>query len=125
MWSLTKASSKRAQGEAFEQLALHFLKQQGLTFIAKNVNFKGGEIDLIMREGTRLIFIEVRYRKNQQFGGAAASVGVQKQQRLIKAAQLYLQKHYGNTPPSCRFDVVAIEGVQPNYQIDWLKNAIS
>ncbi|NVK38683.1 MAG: YraN family protein [Gammaproteobacteria bacterium] len=125
MWSARKVFNKRAQGEVFEQLALSYLKQQGLTFISQNVNFKGGEIDLIMSDDTRLVFVEVRYRKNRQFGGAAASVGTQKQQRLVKAAQLYLQKHYGNSPPSCRFDVVAIEGDEPDYQINWLKNAIS
>jgi len=125
MFKLAKAFNRRAKGEAYEQVARQYLKQQGLTFIDQNVNFKGGEIDLVMKDIKQLVFVEVRFRKNNQFGGAAASVNYQKQQRLLKAAQLYLQKEYGNNPPSCRFDVIAIEGETPNEHIQWLKNVIA
>lgn len=125
MWRTPKVFNKRAKGDLYEEVARTYLKKQGLKFIDRNVNFKGGEIDLIMKDDKQLVFIEVRYRVNNQFGGAAASVDFTKQQRLILAAQKYLQQHYGNQPPSCRFDVVAIEGDASGDNIRWLKNAIT
>jgi len=125
MWRTPKVFNKRAKGNAYEQVARQYLKKQGLKFIANNVNFKGGEIDLIMEDGAQLVFVEVRYRSNKQFGGAAASVIYSKQQKLIHAAQLYLQQQYGNQPPSCRFDVIAIEGNNKQESIDWLKNVFA
>ncbi len=125
MWRPSQVFSKRETGDAYEKMAKHHLQKQGLKFIAQNVNFKGGEIDLIMEDGAQLVFIEVRFRQNKQFGGAAASVAHKKQQRIILAAQLYLQKHFGNRPPSCRFDVVAFDGKKGDSQLTWLKNAFA
>jgi putative endonuclease len=125
MWSPSKVFNKRAKGDAFEKVARHHLERQGLKLVAQNVNFKGGEIDLIMKDDAQLVFIEVRFRQSKQFGGAAASVAYKKQQRIILAAQLYLQKHFGNRPPSCRFDVVAIDGEGHDSQLTWLKNAFA
>ncbi len=122
MWMPFKAKNKRAIGDQYEQQAYEHLKQQGLKLKDKNANFRFGEIDLIMTDGEQLVFIEVRYRHSKDFGGAAASVNIQKQKKLIKAAQLYLQKHYKNTPPSCRFDVIAIHG-KPKTELEWIKNA--
>ncbi len=118
-----KRSNKRAIGEQFEQQACDYLKQQGLRLKDKNANFRAGEIDLIMLDGEQLVFVEVRYRKSQSFGGAAASVDHYKQQKLIKAAQLYLLKHFGNQPPSCRFDVIAMQDDPKGLQVNWIKNA--
>lgn len=109
-------------GQKHEKAALRYLKQKGLKLVAQNVRFKAGEIDLIMMDQSQLVFTEVRYRKNKGHGGAAASVTRHKQSKLIKAAQLYLQQEYGNRPPSCRFDVIAIEG---NDEIRWIKNAFA
>ncbi len=80
----------------------------------------GGEIDLIMRDGSgTLVFVEVRARRTAAAGGAAASVTATKQRRIIFAAQRYLQRW--RTLPPCRFDVVAIEGGQ----VEWLKGAFA
>ena len=72
-----------------------------------------------------LIFVEVRFRKNADFGGAAASVTPKKQQRIIKAALAYQQQKAPQS--SMRFDVVAIEGdnVSNNSEINWIENAFS
>ncbi len=77
--------------------------------VARGPSVRGGEIDLVMRErdGT-LVFVEVRQRSGTGHGGAAASVGAAKRQRLVHAATHYLLRM--NTPPPCRFDVVAIDG---------------
>ena len=107
-------------GQKHERAALKYLKQQGLNLKDKNVRFKAGEIDLIMTHQQQLVFVEVRFRNSESHGGALASVDRKKQQKLIKAAQLYLQQEFGNNPPSCRFDVVAVDG---NLEILWIKNA--
>ncbi len=84
----------------------------------KNYRCRHGEIDLIMRDGDSLVFIEVRYRRSGLFGGALASIDVHKQRKLISTASYYLQtrKH----ACAARFDVVGIDG---NNQIDWVQNA--
>ncbi|MDB5839136.1 MAG: YraN family protein [Herminiimonas sp.] len=111
-------TDKQVTGHAGEDDALAHLGQQGLTLVARNFRCKCGEIDLIMRHGDILVFIEVRKRAKSLFGGAAASVTHAKQARLIMTAQIYLQRY--RTPPACRFDVIAIDGAQ----LTWLKNAI-
>ena len=103
-------------GRDAEARALAFLQQQGLTLIEKNFRCRAGEIDQIMHDVQTLVFIEVRSRKNQHFGGAAASVGPVKQQRLWRSASFYLLKF--PKPPACRFDLVAIDG----NDLRWMKN---
>lgn len=89
---------------------------------ARNVRFRGGEIDLVMTDGVELVFVEVRSRASTRFGGAAASVDRRKQQRLALAARLFLMGRFGHRPwPACRFDVVAIEGER----VDWIRSAFT
>ena len=114
-----KLTSRRTRGDKAEQQACKHLQSQGLKLLEKNFSTKAGEVDLIMRDGETLVFVEVRYRKNTDFGGAAASVTTKKQQRIIKAALAYQQKHMPQS--SMRFDVVAIEG--DNGNIDWIVSA--
>lgn len=101
-------------GDAAEQRALHHLQAQGLRLMQRNYRTPGrggGEIDLIMQEadGT-VVFVEVRQRVRNDHGGAAASVGWVKQQRLVFAARHFLCRL--PRQPACRFDVVAIDGTQ-------------
>jgi len=129
-----KLTAKRKKGNQAEEIACDYLLKKGLILKQKNFNTPAGEVDLIMldaRSGNQsmsdesLVFIEVRYRKNADFGGAAASVTPKKQQRIIKAALAYQQQ---NAPQSSmRFDVVAIEGDNINNKpkIDWIENAFS
>lgn len=111
-------------GDRGEARAAAFLQRQGLTVEARNYRVArgprshGGEVDLIARErdGT-LVFVEVRMRRNADFGGAAASITAAKRRSIVLAAHHYL-RHLASPPP-CRFDVVAIEGER----IEWLKAA--
>lgn len=105
-------------GRDGEDAALAYLLGQGLALVERNFRTKTGEIDLIMKEGETLVFVEVRKRSQKGFGGAAASVTPAKRQRLIRTAQFYLQQR--QNLPSCRFDVVAIDGER----LSWLKNVI-
>ena len=107
-------------GAQAEQLAAQFLQQQGLKLVAQNYRSRFGEIDLIMQDGTMLVFIEVRLRRNAGFGGAAASIDTHKQQRIIRTAQQYLAS-LARTPP-CRFDAVLLDDMQ-GCNMQWLKNA--
>jgi putative endonuclease len=107
----TKSPTTKAVGDAAEQVALAYLQQAGLRLLARNYRTAGrggGEIDLIMRapDGT-CVFVEVRQRKSASHGGAAASVSITKQRRIVFAARHYLMR-LGNPPP-CRFDVVAVD----------------
>ncbi len=105
-------------GQQAEQQARAYLEKAGLQHIVSNYRCRYGEIDLIMRDQDTLIFIEVRYRKNDQFGGAAASVDFRKQQRIITTAQHYIQ-HQHQTASAYRFDVVAIS----SNSLDWIPDA--
>jgi len=104
-------------GAQAEQQAAQYLRQQGLKPVAQNYRGRFGEIDLIMQDGATLVFIEVRLRRNADFGGAAASIDARKQQRIIRTAQQYLA-NLAQLPP-CRFDAVLLD----DNGIQWLKNA--
>jgi putative endonuclease len=106
-------------GDAYERQALVLLERQGLRLLERNLRFRCGEIDLLMRDPSGvLVFVEVRARSNLRYGGAAASVGARKRLRLRAAAMLVLARWRGPAPP-CRFDVVAFEGGR----CVWLRNA--
>ena len=114
--------SRQQQGAARERQARHLLQASGLRFIAANVRYRTGEIDLIMRDGQVWVFVEVRYRRDARFGGAAASITRSKQQKLLRAAALWLNgRGLSFDTADCRFDVVAITGEQ----VEWLPNAFT
>ncbi|WCG84981.1 YraN family protein [Pectobacterium sp. A5351] len=114
--------NQRAAGAVYEQQARRYLERAGLTFTAANVTLRGGELDLIMRDRHIWVFVEVRYRRNAQFGDAAASITRRKQQRLLHAAAVWLaQRGASFDTVDCRFDVLAITGDQ----FDWLPNAFA
>ena len=119
---MRRVPDTQAQGQAGETLACHYLQQNGLSLVERNYRCPRGEIDLIMRDGQSLVFVEVRRRSNPRFGGAAASVDARKQAKLIASALHYLQQqpHLGKL--AARFDVIAINGQAP-VEIDWIKDA--
>lgn len=115
-----RGAVKQATGRDFEQRARAWLEQRGLSFIAANVYQAGGEIDLIMRHQQVIVFVEVRYRQNWQFGGAAASVTRSKQQKLLRAANSWLNRFFGSFDTvDCRFDVLAFTA----NDVEWIQNA--
>ncbi|NDA52824.1 MAG: YraN family protein, partial [Betaproteobacteria bacterium] len=65
-----KALQAAQRGKRAEDLACDWLSRQGLVLVERNSRFRGGEIDLVMRAGSVLVFVEVRYRSSQAFGGA-------------------------------------------------------
>ncbi|MDB5962302.1 MAG: hypothetical protein JWP59_3596 [Massilia sp.] len=117
MWG-KRLSPRQQQGRAGEQAALAYLKRHGLTLVEANFACAGGEIDLIMRDGATLVFVEVRERADADHGGAAASIGPLKMRRIVHACEAYLQRF--DALPACRIDVVAIDAGQ----LEWIQNAI-
>mgnify|MGYP006279490505 CR=1 FL=1 len=121
-----KPTDRRQRGLDAETWVAQWLSHQGLTLVTqhfKNPGRGGGEIDLIMRESDNtLVFVEVRLRTHQDWGGAAASVNHTKQQRLIFAARHFLTHMPAH--PYCRFDVVALHEWPPSPQrVDWIRGA--
>ena len=108
------------RGFYFETLALEFLQQQGLKLHSRNVSCRFGELDLVLQHAGKWIFVEVKYRRSDAFGGAAAAVTPAKQQKLRQTAAWFLQQQ--RSQADCRFDVVAICGESP-YHINWITNA--
>lgn len=106
----------KAIGDAGESAAADHLVAHGLRVLARNFRVKGGEIDLVCRDGDTTVFVEVRRRARSDFGGAAWSITPAKQRRLVLAARHWLVRH-GDC--ACRFDCVLIDGGR----LEWLKDA--
>jgi len=107
------------RGAAAEELAAVFLEGRGLRIVERNYRCRFGEIDLVARSGAVLVFVVVRARKSEAFGGAAGSITAAKRRRLVAAARHYLAKH--RVSRACRFDVVLLRGREQ--EIEWLSDA--
>ena len=111
---------KTGAGVDAENVALAFLESADLTLVERNYRSRFGEIDLVMRDGRTLVFVEVRMRSNTLFGGAAASVTRTKQERIIATANQFLSGR-SDSPP-CRFDVVLLSGGEI---LEWIRDAFA
>jgi putative endonuclease len=113
---------RQRAGDAAEAAACARLEAAGCRILARNVRFREGEIDIVADDGGTLVFVEVRMRRGDGFGGAGASVDAFKRRRLVRAAQHYLLQRCGprGAPPPCRFDVITAdaEGLR-----DWIRDA--
>jgi putative endonuclease len=101
---------RRSAGEEAEALACRYLEERGLAIVSRNVRARGGEIDIVAREGDVLVFVEVRSREDDEHGLPEESVGAAKRRKIAAAAREYIR----HVPPEAwreaRFDVVAVEG---------------
>jgi putative endonuclease len=120
---LANLSPKQQQGQLAETCALGFLQNKGLRLIERNAQYKFGELDIVMRDGEELVFVEVRQRKSNLFGGAAQSIDRRKMKKCALAAQCWLKQHAQFAKMPCRFDAVLLTGTENNWQIDWIQNA--
>ena len=111
------------KGRYYEVLALRYLKSQGLRLVRKNYRCTSGEIDLIMLDKDTLIFVEVRFREDEDFGTAIETIDHRKQQKVVRAAQHYLLLNRTYNSHQCRFDVVGITKKNDNIEFSWLANA--
>ena len=113
----------RAKGNHGEQLALRYMLQQGLSLVEQNMSCRYGEIDIIMRDADEWVFVEVRLRQSQAFGGGLESVTRSKQKKLINSAEYYIQKHHKTHFEGCRFDIIEVSGALSSPNINWIKDA--
>ena len=116
------------QGKGYESRAVRWLQGElGMQILARNFRGKTGEVDIVALDGGQLTFIEVRSRTNPRFATAAASVDWRKQRRLLRTAQLFLQRHPALAKLPCRFDVIAFEppqsGAEPRMR--WIRGAFT
>jgi putative endonuclease len=106
-------SARQQTGDHYEQAAWHLAQQAGCQLLGQQLTCPLGELDLVVRDGAHLVFIEVRRRASKRFGGAAASVSDAKQQRFLRAAQWWLprlaSRHFDRQIPTYRLDVIAFE----------------
>lgn len=118
------------RGKDAENACYRYLSAKGLRLVEKNFHCRFGEIDLIMLDQSTLVFIEVRFRKNNAFGGAAASITPNKQLKIRRTAEYYLQRYARQS--AARFDVVAMSHTiqkslfhrrLSNYTFNWIQNA--
>lgn len=129
--------TSKSLGKQAEDIAYRYLKTQGLFLVTRNYTCRLGEIDLIMQDQDMLVFIEVRYRKQHQFGHSLETVDIHKQTKLIKTAEHYLQSNLELAETPCRFDVLSITSEKSlplhkfntshlySAQVEWIKNAFS
>lgn len=118
----TMRTPRQRDGDQAEGLAATLIERAGLRILERNYRVRGGEIDCIALDGETLVFVEVRYRKNNHFGGAAASIDQRKQQRIIHAAQIYLLKHPRHASRPCRFDCILLDALNAE-AMEWVKDA--
>jgi putative endonuclease len=115
-------------GKRAEDFAKDYLKRHGLKFVQSNYRCKHGEIDLIMRDQTTTVFVEVRYRNNTDFGTGAETVDYKKQSKLLASAAYYLQSHPDAARGACRIDVMSLTRDSKNrgepFQVEWIPNAV-
>jgi len=117
-------TEKKRTGNQAEELARRYLSARGLSFCVGNFQCKSGEIDLIMKQEDMLVFVEVRYRADTTHGTPLETVTQGKQRKLIRTANYFLQQHFGNRWPACRFDVIGINGpLDESPHIQWIENA--
>ncbi len=118
-----KSRRRHQRGAQAEAAAETFLQSKGLQLIGRNYFCRFGEIDLVMRDQRQLVFIEVRYRRSNHFGGALMSVEKHKQARLIRTARHYLAYQANDVNVASRFDVIAVSAA--HFGIQWVKNAFT
>lgn len=121
-WNTIQTTTKignQAENAACEHLLLH-----NLTLLTQNFHSRYGEIDLIMEDKSTIVFVEVKYRKSDSFGGAVASVSKSKQNKIKLCAKFYLQQqHLNEYNTACRFDIITLDGNIQTPNISWIKNA--
>lgn len=117
----TQATGKR--GQQAEDLARLYLQGQGLQLLERNYHCLRGEIDLIMMDKDSIVFVEVRYRRSERYGGGLESVDYHKRAKLIAAATHYLQRHKSAANYASRFDVIAVSPGIGQDKLEWIQDA--
>ena len=116
--------SNQSFGKIGEDAAKKYLKLLGYKIIACNFRTRFGEIDIIAKDGDCFVFVEVKTRRDTEYGAPEEAVTKTKQRHLLAAAQIYLAKIFRKDDP-WRIDVIALVGDGVNFSINHIKNAVS
>ncbi|MEM1436117.1 MAG: YraN family protein [Pseudomonadota bacterium] len=116
--------TRNPAGQLAEQAAALHLSAAGLTLLERNFRCRAGEIDLVFLDRDILVFIEVRLRSSERFGGALGSVDARKQRRLYRAARRFVAARGVALQTPIRFDVIAVRGEPPHHcHFEWIRDA--
>lgn len=118
-------TSTVARGREYEAAAERYLQHQGLRTVTRNFRSPGGEIDLVMRDGGSLVFVEVRFRAQGALVSPLETITAKKQQRIVRTAAAFLQQQPASAALPCRFDALAVEAAGRELRFDWIKGAFS
>lgn len=120
---MTTADPRHQFGQASEDRAEQFLRDKGYRILARNLRTTLGELDLVAEDRGVLVFVEVKARTTDAFGGALSAVDRKKQAKLVRLAAQYLAQHHW-ADRACRFDVVLVQG-QPSVgcRVEHVQNA--
>jgi putative endonuclease len=114
---------RRLFGQEGESVAERHLRRKGYRILERNARSSVGELDLVVEDGAVLVFVEVKARRTDAYGGVVHAVHRRKQEKLIQLAAQYLARHHINNRP-CRFDVVLIQGSEASEpQVEHIQNA--
>ena len=120
---MTILDRRKLFGQAGESAAEQYLRRKGYRIVARNLRSPVGELDLVAEDGQVLVFVEVKARRTDTFGGAIHAVHERKQKKLIQLAAQYLARHHIKNR-LCRFDVVLLQGTDAAAsQIEHIQNA--
>ena len=115
-------NSTRRTGTKYEDAAAAYLEGKNYRILQRNFRCRTGEVDLIARDGAFLVFVEVKYRRDEALGAPEEAVSALKQQRIQRTAAWFLNEHRLSPDTACRFDVIAVEGAEGE-TVRHIKNA--
>ena len=120
-------SLNRDIGKKYEAHAAKFLRNHGYRIVAKNFQWRGGEIDLVVINNSVIVFVEVKYRSNEDYGQAVETVTLEKQRKLIRTAHYFLQQHNEFSLMDARFDIIGMTPTSDDrgIEVDWIKGAFT
>ena len=121
--ALRRRSQQEDHGRMGEDAAHRYLRRHGCTIVARNYRMRsgGGEIDLVVWHGRKLVFVEVKTRESDDFGAPESAVDAEKRANLRRASQDYARRA-GVDWDKTRFDIVGVVLTRP-MRIDWIKDA--
>jgi putative endonuclease len=114
--------SKQLLGKEGERLAEQYLKKKGYKIVERNYRCRGAELDLIVLDRRVIVFVEVKTRTGHGFGSPFEAVEFRKQQKMIQAAQYFLNERKLHQRDA-RFDVVGISWPGDEPLVEHIENA--
>ncbi len=120
---IKNTKTRNHSGKQAEEFAAKYLAKQNVKIITRNFHCRFGEIDLIGLDQEILLFVEVRYRKNESYLAAVETIDRHKCKKIVTTSKYYLNKQRNYQSYFCRYDVITLTGELDRPVIEWIKNA--